>query len=119
MKKKNLCGLLGFLSLLGLIGIFTGERSFLVFFAFAVDFQYFFIPNDEMLELYMNRSAARGFVFGMLSMTIAVLFSILVGMPTGQALMTGCTLGWGVSVMVYSLSSAYYGFQESRGAHDD
>lgn len=119
MKKKNLCGLLGFLSLLGLIGIFTEERSFLAFFAFAVDFQYFFIPNDEMLELYMSRSAARGFVFGMLSMTIAVLFSILVGMSSGQALMTGCTLGWGVSVVVYSLSSAYYGFQESRGAHDD
>ena len=50
MKKKNLYGYLGFLSLLGLIGIFTEERSFLAFFAFAVDFQYFFIPSVEMLE---------------------------------------------------------------------
>ena len=35
MKKKNLYGYLGFLSLLGLIGIFTEERSFLAFFAFS------------------------------------------------------------------------------------
>ena len=104
MKKKNLYGYLGFLSLLGLIGIFTEERSFLAFFAFAVDFQYFFIPSDEMLEEYMNRATSRGF---------------LIGMPSSQALMIGCTLGWGVSVAVYSLSSAYYGFKESRGMQDD
>ena len=119
MKKKNLYGYLGFLSLLGLIGVFTEERSFLAFFAFAVDFQYFFIPSDEMLEGYMSRSAARGFVFGMLSMAAAVLFAILVGMPSSQALMSGCTLGWGVSVAVYALSSAYYGFKGSRGLQDD
>ena len=50
MKKQNWYGLLGFLSLLGWIGVFTQERVFLLFFAFAVDFQYFFLPSDEMLE---------------------------------------------------------------------
>lgn len=119
MKKKNLYGYLGFLSLLGLIGIFTEERSFLAFFAFAVDFQYFFIPSDEMLEEYMNRATSRGFIFGMISMAAAVLVAFLIGMPSSQALMIGCTLGWGVSVAVYSLSSAYYGFKESRGMQDD
>ena len=38
MKKQNWYGLLGFLSLLGWIGVFTQERVFLLFFAFAVDF---------------------------------------------------------------------------------
>ena len=119
MKKKNLYGYLGLLSLLGLIGIFTEERSFLAFFAFAVDFQYFFIPSDEMLEEYMNRATSRGFIFGMISMAAAVLVAFLIGMPSSQALMPGCTLEWGVSVAVYSLSSAYYGFKESRGMQDD
>ena len=90
MKKQNWYGLLGFLSLLGWIGVFTQERVFLLFFAFAVDFQYFFLPSDEMLEESMARCAARGFL-----------------------------LGFGIAVMVYELSSAYYGFRESRGLGDD
>ena len=36
--KRCLYGLMGLLSLLGLIGVFTEAKSFLAFFAFAVDF---------------------------------------------------------------------------------
>ena len=54
-------GLLGFLSLLGFIGVFTEERAFLAFFAFIVDFEYFFLKSDEMVEEYMNRSAPERF----------------------------------------------------------
>ena len=60
-QRRWLYGLMGLLSLLGLIGIFTKERSFLFFFAFLVDFEYFFLKSDEMLEDYMNRSASRAF----------------------------------------------------------
>lgn len=49
MKKQILYGMLGFLSLLGFAGVFTEARGFLGFFAFAVDFQYFFLKSDEML----------------------------------------------------------------------
>ena len=65
--KRCLYGLTGLLSLLGLIGVFTEAKSFLAFFAFAVDFEYFFIKSDEMLEEYMNKSAARAFYCGMIS----------------------------------------------------
>ena len=41
MGIKRWYGLIGLLSLLGFVGVFTGERYFLGFFAFAVDFQYF------------------------------------------------------------------------------
>ena len=64
MSKTKWYGCLGFLSLLGLVGVLTPQREFLSFFAFAVDFEYFFLPSDEMVEQYMNRSAARGFVAG-------------------------------------------------------
>ena len=73
MKKQILYGMLGFLSLLGFAGVFTEARGFLGFFAFAVDFQYFFLKSDEMLEAQLARSASRAFVVGMLMMAAAVL----------------------------------------------
>ena len=36
MKRRVLYGLLGLLSLLGFVGVFTQERVFLAFFAFEV-----------------------------------------------------------------------------------
>ena len=59
MKKQTLYGMLGFLSLLGFVGVFTEARGFLGFFAFAVDFQYFFLKSDEMLAEQLARSASR------------------------------------------------------------
>ncbi len=116
--KRSIYGYLGFLSLLGFIGVFTPEKAFLAFFAFACDFMYFFVPADEMLVEYMNRSAARAFFLGMLAMALATLLSLLSAAP-GKALAVGLSIGWAVSVVVYSLSSAYFGFRESWGARDD
>ena len=69
--RRYLYGLLGLLSLLGFIGIFTEERSFLGFFAFAVDFSYFFVKSDEMWERNMNRSASLAFCCGMIITAMA------------------------------------------------
>ena len=116
MKKQYLYGSLGFLSLLGLIGVFTEERNFLAFFAFAVDFQYFFLRSDEMLEEQLARSASRAFVAGMLAMAVTVLGTLLTaGFSPERALLTGCGVGWGASVAVYALTAAWYGFRENWG----
>ena len=80
MKKQILYGMLGFLSLLGFAGVFTEARGFLGFFAFAVDFQYFFLKSDEMLEAQLARSASRAFVAGMLVMVMS-LRSISTSLP--------------------------------------
>ena len=119
MKKNILFGLTGFLSLLGLIGIFTEERSFLAFFAFSVDFQYFFLPVDEMLERQMDRSAALGFYAGMLLTAGGTLWYFLRGDSTGSALLNGFAMGWVAAVLVHALTSAWYGFREGWGAADD
>ena len=84
MKKQILYGMLGFLSLLGFAGVFTEARGFLGFFAFAVDFQYFFLKSDEMLEAQLARSASRAFVVGMLMMAAAVLGTLTLGGFTPQ-----------------------------------
>ena len=64
-RRRYLYGSLGLLSLLGFVGVLTQERVFLLFFAFAVDFGHWFRKNDEMVEDYMNRSAALAFYVGM------------------------------------------------------
>ena len=41
-------GLLGFLSLIGVVGLIIEEPAFYPFFAFVLFFEYFFIKPDEM-----------------------------------------------------------------------
>ena len=115
-EKADIVWNAGFFYLLGLAGVFTEARGFLGFFAFAVDFQYFFLKSDEMLEAQLARSASRAFVVGMLMMAAAVLGTLTLGGFTPQrALLTGCTVGWAASVVVYALTAAWYGFRESWG----
>lgn len=119
-SKRYLYGLMGLLSLLGFIGVFTEARSFLAFFAFAVDFEYFFIQSDEMLEEYMNKSASRAFYVGMITIALVSFICFFTGMKNEkEALITGLASGWAISVATYALSTAYYGFREKWGmAHD-
>ena len=119
-SKRYLYGLMGLLSLLGLSGIFTEAKSFLAFFAFAVDFEYFFIKSDEMLEEYMNKSASRAFYCGMISVALVSFVCFFAGIKEGkEALITGLSFGWAVSVIIYALSTAYYGFKEKWGLEND
>ena len=118
--RKYLYGAVGLLSLLGFIGIFTEEKGFLAFFAFVVDFEYFFMKSDEMLEEYMNRSASRAFFWGMIVTAVMVSICFLFQNQTGhKALAIGITYGWSASVVVYALSTAYYGFREKWGIRND
>lgn len=121
MKARwYLYGSLGLLSLLGLIGIFTEAKSFLAFFAFGVDFEYFFMESDEMLEQVMNRSASRAFYLGMAAMALVALVCFFGGLTDErQALITGLGAGWAVAVGVYAFSTAYYGFRERWGMERD
>lgn len=114
--KRSLYGIMGLLSLVGIIGIISSEKSLLAFFAFAVHFQYFFMESDEMMEEYMNKSAARGFYSGMIATAIGVLYSFFAkNASEGGALLTGFAFGWAVAVVVHALSTAYYGFREKWG----
>lgn len=119
MKRQYLYGSLGLLSLLGLVGVFTEERSFLAFFAFAVDFRYFFLPSDEMAQAQLTQAAAFGFVAGMLAMAAVTLGALFLSGEPGRAMAAGCAAGWGVSVAAFALLTALYGFRESWGLEHD
>ena len=81
-----------------------------------MDFEFFFLPSDEMVDSYMTRSAARGFFCGMLSVAVVALAAFFwTGRDGGEALAAAFSAGWAVSVVVYALSAAYYGFREKWG----
>lgn len=119
--KSRCCaaGLLGLLSLLGFVGVFTEHRSFLAFFAFAVDFQYFFMASDEMMSEYMNKAAARAFYGNMLTTGVVALGGLLAGWPAGKALLYGILGGWAAAVVMQALSVTYYRMKESWGLGHD
>ena len=115
---RNKYAYLGFLSLLGFVGVFTPERAFLSFFAFAVDFSYFWVQPDELFLSYMDRSAARGF-FALMFTTLGGTLLFLPALGPSGALARGVLLGWSAAVAVHALSSAWYHFRESWGAGGD
>ena len=118
--ERRLHGLMGLLSLLGFIGVFTGEKSFLAFFAFIVHFEYFFIKSDEMLDEYMNRAASRAFYCGMITTAVVALVCFFISKHAGNvALLYGFASGWGVSVAVHGFSIGYYKFREGWGLEHD
>ena len=121
MKSRHyLYGLMGLLSLLGFIGVFTEERAFLAFFAFVVDFEYFFIKTDEMLVEYINKSASRAFYCGMVTTAVVALVCFFVNQHAANAaLLYGFASGWGVSVAVHGFSIGYYRFKEGWGLDND
>lgn len=104
-RRRYLYGSLGLLSLLGFVGVLTQERVFLLFFAFAVDFGHWFRKNDEMVEDYMNRSAALAFYVGMAATGILGTGAVfLQGMDGHRALLTGLAGGFAVAVIVHALA---------------
>lgn len=119
MKLKHLFGATGFIALLGFIGVFSEERTFLAFFAFAVDFQYFFVKDDEMWNLYMCRSAAKAFCCGMITMALFSVISFILGKGSVYALVGGLAAGWAAAVAANAVLVAIYNFSAGRALKEN
>jgi len=119
-KKRVLYGLMGLLSLIGFIGVFTDDKIYLAFFVFVVHFQFLFIKSDEMFEAYMNRSAAIAFYFGMITVAIVTTAAYFLKTSTGaEALLYGFASGWVVSILAYAGLIAYHSIMEGGGLEHD
>ena len=119
--RKFMYGSMGFLSFIGFSWYYHQRKKvFFSFLHFVIDFDYWFMKSDEMLEEYMSKSAARGFYSGMITTTLMTLFSFLVESNTSHnALSTGLSYGWSIAIIMYSLSTAYYGLKEKWGLEND
>ncbi|MFR4559855.1 MAG: hypothetical protein ACLT5P_00630 [Flavonifractor plautii] len=108
---KRWYGLIGLLSLLGFVGVFTGERYSWAFLP-AVDFQYFLPGLMRCRRSQILRSAARGFFAGMGVTAVGTLLLLALGGGTTEALYLSSGLGWGWGVAVYALPASSCGCRE-------
>lgn len=91
-----------------------------MFFAFAVHFEYFFMDCDEMLDKYMMKSASRGFYSNMIVTCVVALYQVwMKGVSGNEALATAFSIGWSAAIIMYSLSTAYFGVKETIGLEYD
>lgn len=112
---KNAYGLFGGLSIIGIIGWFTGTKELWSFFAFAVFFQYLFVAPDEMFVANIRKAASRAFFCGQLMVALAMVTCIIMGKSTQETLVIGITLGWSLSIIVFCLSTAYHDWRDHCG----
>lgn len=91
---KNKYGFIGFLSLLGWVGLFGDEPLLLSFFAFLLFFKYFWVQPDELFIETIQKCAACAFFINLLITTGATLvFSYF--MISSNPLAGGAALGFG------------------------
>ncbi|WP_440895468.1 DUF3796 domain-containing protein [Amphibacillus sp. Q70] len=115
---KNKYGLIGFVSLLGFWGLYSGEDILLSFFAFIVFFQYFWIIPDELFIETLRKCAARAF-FTNITITIVATFLLSFFEISSNPLAAGTSLGFSIAIAVFALSIFILEWKQLRGAHDD
>ena len=111
---KNKYGFIGFISLLGLIGVFNGNKDFYAFITFAIFFKYFFVTPDEMFIENMRKAASWAFFSGQ-AITVIITLAHTITKTKYDALTMGITLGWSISIIVFCLSTIYFEWKDSRG----
>ena len=104
LRIKYLFGATGILALLGFIGLFSDDKSFLAFFAFALNLEFFFIKDDELWDQMMMQSASRAFCLGMITMALTSLIFFLTRHSGFEALIGGLAAGWAAAVAFHDIS---------------
>lgn len=115
---KNKYGLIGFVSLIGFLGISTNEKIFFSFFAFAIFFEYFFKQKDEMFEENMRKVAANSF-WVMLSGTVVLTLVYEFFLNEKNALEQGVLISFGLGIITFCLSLAFLEWKEGRRILND
>lgn len=114
---KNKYGCIGFVSLLGLWGLYADEPLFLSFFAFVIFFGYFRVTPDEMFVDTLKKCAAISF-FSTVSVTVAATFVFSYFKLSSNPLAGGAALGFGISIAVFALLSFFFDLRERSGAKE-
>lgn len=117
MKRRY--GLLGFLSLIGVLGIITQNAAYYPFLAFVLFFEYLFVKTDEMFIENMRKAASWAFFVNLAVTTATTCYWTIIKQSSEEALLKGIGLGFGLSLMVFSFATAYFDWKDRRGISDD
>ena len=117
MKRRY--GLLGLLSLIGISGIITHNSSLYPFLAFILFFEYFFVKPDEMFIENMRKAAAWAFYTNLAITTVITCYYTFAKQQPNIALLKGVGMGFGISLIVFSFTSAWFDWKDRRGISND
>lgn len=112
-------GLIGFFSLIGLIGFYTNNPIYFPFLAFALFFEYFFVETDEMFITNMRKAASWAFYTNLAITTLATGYLVFVENQADIALTKGVGLGFGVAIMIFSFVTAWFDWKDRHGVSND
>ena len=118
-KMNYRYGLLGFLSLIGLLGFITKDASYYPFFAFALFFEYFFVKTDEMFLEHMRKAASWAFYTSLFVTTVGVLYLAIFQQTVEGILLKGVGGGFASSLIVFSLATTFFEWKDHMGVTND
>ena len=101
-------GLIGLFSVVGIMGLLIRDTSLYPFLAFAIFFEYLFI---------MRKAAAWAFYT---ELVITALITCVAVFPFPEtALQKGAGVGFGIALIVFCFSTAYFDWKDRRGVSND
>lgn len=119
IRMKNKFGLIGFVALLGIWGIYTDEPMFLPFFAFILFFEYLFVIPDELFVQNIRKAAGWAF-FGNLIITISATLIFSAFNMSSNPLAGGSALGFGFGISIFCFSTSFLEWREKwRNRHEN
>lgn len=117
MKRRY--GLLGFFSVIGLLGFWTHNPVFFPFLGFALFFEYFFVETDEMFADHMRKAAAWAFFADLTAVAAVTCYEVVVLRSVDAALTNGIAFGFGIAIMFFCFATAYFDWKDRRGVSND
>lgn len=112
-------GLIGFFSLIGLIGFYSHNPIYFPFLAFALFFEYFFVKTDEMFITNMRKAASWAFYANLAVTTLVTCYFAFVENKADIALTKGVGFGFGIAIMIFSFVTVWFDWKDRRGVSND
>jgi len=108
VAKRSWLRYLGFLGLLGLISLATSNPGFAGFFGFFGFFGFSRQVDDERLQINTGRAARNAFISAVLAFAAINVYTAVTPGSALYAYAAGFALVFGLQMLVFSLSLAYY-----------
>jgi hypothetical protein len=110
---KNKLAYFGLLGFLGILGIVTDNKYFLAFFAYFVFFRYLTVKPDELFKLNVQRAATPAFFAGVAGQAITLVITAFT--RSIVQIITGFSLSFSVSIVIFIIILTIFEYKESRG----
>lgn len=122
-RRSNPISYLGWLGIVGVIGINTGDFMLQLFLIYFIFFTYRNMPADELFWLNIRKSATRAFILEIiLNSVMIILITILEKYNISSAIRISIIRGFGIifliALLFFIVMLAWYGKQERKSVED-